>query len=64
MTRKDYEAIAAALRAYREDILLHPARVAVVARLDTLDDVTEILAEIFAADNPRFLRERFTQAAR
>lgn len=61
MTRKDYEAIAVALRTYREDILRSTAP---AVRLDTLDDVTEILAEIFAADNPRFVRDRFTQAAR
>jgi hypothetical protein len=65
MTRKDYEAIAAALREYREDLRReHASTMLGRHKLDTVEDVTEILAEIFAADNPRFLRDRFTQAAR
>lgn len=65
MTRKDYEAIALALHAYRNDIRReHADTMTGRHRLDTLDDVSEILADIFAADNPRFIRERFTQATR
>lgn len=65
MTRQDYEAIALALHAYRNDIRReHGDTILGRHQLDTLDDVTEILADIFAEDNPRFVRERFTQAAR
>ena len=33
-------------------------------RLDTMDDVVEILVDIFTEDNPRFTPQRFRQACR
>lgn len=64
MTRKDYEAIASALREYREDITATGATMANRHRLDTLDDVVEILVDIFTVDNPRFTPNRFREASR
>lgn len=65
MTRKDYEAIASALRAYREAITeYHAATMLARHKLDAVDDIAEILGDIFAADNPRFQAARFRQATR
>ena len=65
MTRKDYEAIADALRTYREDIKTeHADTMTGRHRLDTLEDVVTILSDIFEAENPRFQAGRFWQATR
>jgi hypothetical protein len=64
MTRKDYEAVAKALRTYTEDIETTGATMDTRIRLDTLDDVVEILVDIFTEDNPAFLPARFRQACR
>lgn len=64
MTRKDYEAIAKEIRAYREDIEGSGATMANRYRLDTIDDMVEILVDIFTEDNPRFTPDRFRQATR
>jgi len=62
MTRKDYEAIASRLRDYRSEIENSGATMASRHRLDTLDDVVEILVDIFTEDNPRFTPNRFRKA--
>lgn len=64
MTRKDYEAIAQAIRTYREDIESTGATMAARYRLDTIDDIVEILVDFFTEDNPRFTPDRFRQATR
>ena len=64
MTRKDYERIASALRSYREEMEATGATMETRHRLDTMDDVVEILVDIFTEDNPRFTPQRFRQACR
>ena len=65
MTRHDYEEIARGLRIYREDIEAeHAGTMLARHKLDTVDDVVEILVDIFRQDNPRFLADRFRQACR
>ena len=64
MTRKDYEAIASRLREYREEVENSGATMANRHRLDTIDDIVEILVDFFAEDNPRFTPDRFRQATR
>lgn len=65
MTRKDYEAIASALRVYREDVTREHANTMLARhKLDTVDDVVEILVDIFTEENPRFTPDRFRQASR
>ena len=65
MTRKDYEAIASRLREYREELDANPTTLgAGMIRRDTLDDVVEILVDLFTEDNPRFTPNRFRQACR
>jgi hypothetical protein len=64
MTRKDYEAIAKALRTYSEDIEATGATMETRHRLDTMDDVVEILVDIFTEDNPAFNPARFREACR
>lgn len=59
MTRKDYNRIAAALRAVRESY--SPGWNPNLFR--ALDDVTAALAGTLAEDNPRFDRHRFAAAA-
>jgi hypothetical protein len=63
MTRKDYETIAQALRGYQSDIMTECHDGTKRARLDTLGDVAEMLADIFEQENPRFLRRRFLAAS-
>jgi hypothetical protein len=57
MTRKDYEAVAIAISKYCDETES-------AMRLDTVEDIVEILAEIFATDNPRFNTDKFRQACR
>lgn len=64
MTRKDYEAIAGAIATYRRDTESTTCGQDARLRLDTLDDVADILADLFEADNPRFQRNRFYFATR
>jgi hypothetical protein len=56
MTRKDYDAIAAVLAAERQQVTMRAARQAVM-------NITRALADVMAAENPRFDRERFMRAA-
>ena len=63
MTRKDYEAIASRLREYREGLESDPTS-HLGTRLDTIDDIVEILVDFFTEDNPRFTPNRFRQATR
>ncbi len=66
MSRKDYEAIAAVLRAEAESIQnSHPDRSHYFWRQGHRSAITRTarrLADIFQADNPRFDRERFLKA--
>lgn len=64
MTRKDYEAIASEISKYREEITATGATMANRYRLDTIDDMVEILVEKFQAENPRFDGDRFRMATR
>jgi hypothetical protein len=64
MTKKDYERIASALRSYREEIEATGATMETRNRLDTMDDVVEILTDVFTELNPRFTPHRFRQACR
>jgi hypothetical protein len=63
MTRKDYENIAKALREYQSDVMAECQDDTKRARIDTLGDVADILADIFGEDNPRFSRQRFLAAS-
>lgn len=49
MTKKDFEAIARILKS--KD-----------GRIDAVEMIAEDLADLFAADNPRFDRDRFIEA--
>lgn len=64
MTRKHYEKVAQAFREYHEEIVKEYGDGAAwtSTKLDTLDDIAEILAEIFQADNDRFDAARFKAA--
>ena len=65
VTRKDYERIASALRSYSEEIEANPSTLgAGIIRRDTIDDIVEMLVDIFTEDNPRFTPQRFRQACR
>jgi hypothetical protein len=55
VTRKDYEAIASCIRGEREGWSQPEPRIAV-------SRIARHLAEIMAADNPRFDRKRFLAA--
>ena len=57
MSRKDYVAIAAAIRAEYEAVADGPALRRVV------EQTADRIADVFAADNPNFDRERFLRAA-
>ena len=54
MTRKDYEAVAKVLNANR---YRHASK-----SVDTVDAIARDLADIFAADNPRFDSTKFLNA--
>lgn len=56
MSRKDYEAIAAALKGVIEDAADGHETV------NAINDAAERLADVFADDNDRFDRARFMQA--
>lgn len=60
MSKKDYKAIARAICATRELIYRDPTHDRVRDLL--LADVADRLADVFAADNPRFSRARFLEA--
>lgn len=59
MSKKDYQAIAAAIYRIRQS---HPAFSQSVDGATAADLVTEALADIFKADNSNFSRERFAEA--
>lgn len=63
MTRKHYEKVAKELRAYHEEIIGGEwSSDSIATRLATLEEVTDILADIFKEDNPNFDRARFASA--
>ena len=62
MTRKDYETIAREIRDYLSNPELQPATMENRTRRDTVDDIIDILADVFANDNDRFDRSRFVGA--
>lgn len=67
MTRKDFEAMAAMLATQRDSVSHKFAGkgtgLEYVVAMSTLDTITTTLADLFAADNPRFNRERFLNAS-
>lgn len=58
MTKKDYEAIAGAIK----DVLHYPAVEAKLALRDGVELTTLRIAEILAGDNSRFDKDRFFRA--
>jgi hypothetical protein len=62
MTRKDYEAIAAAFRYARSDILTKEPDASHADMLDGAALAAEHIATTMAADNPAFDRARFLKA--
>lgn len=59
MTKKDYQAIARAIHERRRMAEVLQNR---ESRLAHYDELTESLADVFAADNARFSRARFAEA--
>lgn len=70
MTRKDYEAIAAILRAKRDEIESDRATARKYRAMyrasahDTVDDIQERFVSLLAADNPRFNATQFREACK
>lgn len=62
MTRNDYQNIANEIRAYLSLPELQPATMENRVRRNTVDDIIEGLADVFATDNPNFDRGRFVSA--
>jgi hypothetical protein len=62
MTRKHYEKVAQAFREYHLEIVKEFRGDWAATKIDTLDDIADILADIFAADNDRFNTARFKAA--
>ena len=64
VTRKHYEQVAQALQDYYSKTrgLFPDHQETKWLKLETLADITEIMANIFEADNPRFDRGRFLSA--
>jgi hypothetical protein len=62
MTRKHYEKVAQAFRDYHLEIVKEFSEDWAATKLDTLEDIADILAEIFKADNDRFDAARFKSA--
>jgi hypothetical protein len=62
MTKKDYIAIAAAIKAARADVTTKEPRYSQRDMLDGISLAVEHVADVFAADNPRFDRARFLAA--
>jgi hypothetical protein len=62
MTRKDYEAVARSIRDYLSLPDLAPATQENRIRKNTIDDVIDILSEVFEADNRAFDASRFRSA--
>jgi hypothetical protein len=60
MTRKDYEAIASRLKDYRKDTEGNPAHGCPA----TINDIVEILVDLFTEENPRFLPNKFREATK
>lgn len=60
MSKKDYQAIARAIYSARED---HANRSQWESEVkETVSDLTSRIADVLAADNPRFDRSRFLEA--
>ena len=62
MTRKDYEAIAAALMAAKADIFGKEPRESHRDMADGANLAAEHIADVMARENPRFDRGRFLKA--
>jgi hypothetical protein len=62
MTRQDYEAVAKAIRNYLDepDLKAHTQENRI--RRDTVDDILDVLADVFKADNKSFDACRFISA--
>lgn len=60
MTRKDYEAIASAMRKVRKDWNFYHGMPRDMK--DLLEELDDALADVFARDNDRFDRSRFLSA--
>lgn len=64
MTRKDYEKIAGAIREYRAELVKEFGADSTwtATKIDTIEDITQILADIFQGDNELFDSNRFLGA--
>jgi hypothetical protein len=64
MTRKHYEKVAKELLAYRKETrgLFPDYAESKGHKLEALDEILDILSDIFKADNPNFDRDRFVTA--
>lgn len=63
MTRKHYEKVAKGLRDYRIELLKeYGGSVLVNTKIDTIEDIAQILADIFQGDNELFDSNRFLGA--
>ena len=62
MTRKDYEAVARSIRDYLSLPDLAPATQENRIRKNTIDDVIDILSEVFESENSSFDSSRFRSA--
>ncbi len=64
MTRKHYEKVAQQLRAYHLELVSEFGEGESITntKLDTVQDIADILADIFQEDNPRFDKSRFASA--
>ena len=62
MTRKDYEAVARSIRDYLSLPDLAPATQENRIRKNTVDDIIDILADVFESENRAFDPSRFRSA--
>lgn len=62
MTRKDYEATAHAIAQVTKDWAAPNGGMLTRETRHLLEDIADALADVFAADNPRFDRGRFVSA--
>lgn len=64
MTRKDYQAIARAIAKVRADRQAPNGGLLPLEVRHTLEEVEDALAEVFARDNERFIKDKFVQACK